>query len=307
MSTTTAPEQQIVNISDEFRDQTQFKTINISDIYKFERIDARLYHLPTNYDMELSVPPEMNQICYIISGEGEIKKGGESAKLGAADSFSFLGEKYDTLYSLVTKGETMDVLIITDVQKREEEATTGNKPSGIPTIVNSAAVGEWKWSGIATTKVARLVSLTDMKVLRKQHWGFNLGRIPPGTQSSNAHAHSHEDEFAIILEGTARYWHQGESPEHILKRGDIVGWKAGTGVCHALLNDALDEGGSGQDLVFIVWGEDRPDDDLVHYAAANPPWWKDEIKWVNRPVYTQGPAPAMPRFPRPEDRAYPDQ
>ncbi|KAG8772921.1 hypothetical protein FRC20_002422, partial [Serendipita sp. 405] len=251
MSTTAAPEQQIVNISDEFRDQTHFKTINISDIYKFERIDARLCHLPTNYDMELSVPPEMHQICYIISGKGEIKKGGESAKLGAADSFSFLGEKYDTLYSLVTKDETMDVLIITDVHKREEEVITANKPSGMPTIVNATTVAEWKGKGIDATKVARLVSLTDMKILGKQYWGLNLERIPPGTQSSNAHAHSHEDEFAIILEGTARYWYQGESPEQTLKIGDIVGWKAGTGICHTLLNDALDEGGNGQDLVFL--------------------------------------------------------
>lgn len=77
-------------------------------------------------------------------------------------------------------------------------------------------------------------------------WGLTLERVPPGCQTSNAHAHSVEDEFCLILGGKARYWHQGQTPERILVAGDAVGWKAGTGICHTLLNDAEDEDGAGQ-------------------------------------------------------------
>lgn len=77
-------------------------------------------------------------------------------------------------------------------------------------------------------------------------WGFNRERIPPGTQSSYAHTHSSEDELVLVLSGKARYWHHGEEPERVLKRGDCIGWKAGTGICHALLNDASDENGTGK-------------------------------------------------------------
>jgi uncharacterized cupin superfamily protein len=77
-------------------------------------------------------------------------------------------------------------------------------------------------------------------------WNVNLQEFPPGTHSSNPHCHSHEDEFALVLSGSARYWYQGEVPEKILKRGDCVGWKAGTGISHSLLNDAEGPNGEGK-------------------------------------------------------------
>lgn len=85
-----------------------------------------------------------------------------------------------------------------------------------------------------------------MSKLTTRPWGFIREQIPPGTQSSNAHCHSADDEFVLILEGKARYWYQGITPEPILRPGDCFGWKAGTGICHSLLNDAEDETGKGQ-------------------------------------------------------------
>ena len=84
-------------------------------------------------------------------------------------------------------------------------------------------------------------------------WHLVIERIPPGTQSSNAHAHLAEDEFALILSGEARYWFQGAAPEKILKSGDAVGWKSGTGISHTLLNDAKNEQGDGT-FVFNLLG-----------------------------------------------------
>lgn len=77
-------------------------------------------------------------------------------------------------------------------------------------------------------------------------WNANIHEFVPGAYSSNPHCHMVEDEMAIVLSGKARYWFQGEEPEKILKVGDCVGWKAGTGVCHALLNDAEGPNGEGK-------------------------------------------------------------
>jgi mannose-6-phosphate isomerase-like protein (cupin superfamily) len=77
-------------------------------------------------------------------------------------------------------------------------------------------------------------------------WNVYIHEFVPGTFSSNPHCHSIEDEMALVLSGKARYWLQGEEPEKILKTGDCVGWRSGTGVCHSLLNDADGPNGEGK-------------------------------------------------------------
>jgi hypothetical protein len=54
--------------------------------------------------------------------------------------------------------------------------------------------------------------------------------------------------------------------------------------------------------VFLVWGEDMPGKDRVHYATAHPEWWTDDYRWHERPDHPQGPALALPRYPRPDDK-----
>jgi hypothetical protein len=129
---------------------------------------------------------------------------------------------------------------------------------GPPTIVSSLASSKWYNKGVKRTKWARLGLITDMgQELDPIPWSLNIERLPPGTQSSNDHAHSRDDEFAIILSGKARYWHQGIVPEPILKPGDSVGWRAGTGICHCLINDAEDEKGSGELIIHIIETRER--------------------------------------------------
>jgi hypothetical protein len=88
--------------------------------------------------------------------------------------------------------------------------------------------------------------LTPHTPLKKLPWNVNIKQHPPGTQSSNAHCHLAEDEFVFVLSGRARYWHQGEVPEKVVRRGDSIGWKAGTGLCHSLLNDGDGSNGQGK-------------------------------------------------------------
>jgi uncharacterized cupin superfamily protein len=60
----------------------------------------------------------------------------------------------------------------------------------------------------------------------------------PGTRSLPI-AHSHSDYFAYIISGTGVCWYNGTSYE--MGTNDCVGFKAGTGVAHALINEASSE------------------------------------------------------------------
>ena len=47
-------------------------------------------------------------------------------------------------------------------------------------------------------------------VLGLSQFGVNHEVIPPGCRSSEPHAHSHEEEFVFVLEGTPDLWLDGE-------------------------------------------------------------------------------------------------
>ncbi|PVF91618.1 hypothetical protein CPB86DRAFT_878414 [Serendipita vermifera] len=163
------------------------------------------------------------------------------------DCFSFAESDKERVYTLVAaaaEGNSINVLLLQDVNDRAsaKKKEHGDEP---PTIISASGSSKWGGKRINTAKTARLGLLTDMGLeLERIPWSLNLERILPGTQSSNMHAHSSEDEFVLVLSGKARYWHQGMTPEPILRAGDCVRWRAGTGICHSLLNDGEDENGA---------------------------------------------------------------
>ena len=66
------------------------------------------------------------------------------------------------------------------------------------------------------------------------NFGVNLTRLAPGAASSMRHAHSRQDEFVYILEGTpVLVTEAGETP---LAPGMCAGFAAGTGDAHRLVN-----------------------------------------------------------------------
>ena len=92
-------------------------------------------------------------------------------------------------------------------------------------------------------------------------YGVNLTRLPPGAISALRHAHSSQDEFVYILEGTPTLvTDSGPTP---LRPGMCAGFRFGTGDAHHLKND------SASDVVYLEIGDrtspdevDYPDDDL---------------------------------------------
>lgn len=93
-------------------------------------------------------------------------------------------------------------------------------------------------------------------------FGVNLTRLAPGAQSALLHAHSRQQEFFFVLEGTPTL--VTSEGEHQLSPGMCGGFGAGSGVAHHLVNR------SGSDVVYLEVGDrtagdlvDYPNDDLV--------------------------------------------
>jgi uncharacterized cupin superfamily protein len=65
-------------------------------------------------------------------------------------------------------------------------------------------------------------------------FGVNLMRLPPGGWSSQRHWHSHEDEFAYVLEGEVTLVEDGG--ETVLRAGDCAAFAKGSGDGHHMIN-----------------------------------------------------------------------
>lgn len=107
--------------------------------------------------------------------------------------------------------------------------------------------------------------LGDLFGLR--NFGVNLTRLAPGAMSALRHAHSVQDEFIYILEGSPLLvTDAGETP---LQPGMCAGFRAGTGDAHHLVNCSAEE------VVYLEIGDrsagdgaSYPDDDLQAAFAA---------------------------------------
>jgi uncharacterized cupin superfamily protein len=93
-------------------------------------------------------------------------------------------------------------------------------------------------------------------------FGINLTTLPPGAMSALRHAHTKQDEFIYVLEGTPTLL--TDSGETMLKPGMCAGFKAGSGDAHHLVNR------SDSDVVYLEVGDrtlgdeaSYPDDDIV--------------------------------------------
>jgi len=93
-------------------------------------------------------------------------------------------------------------------------------------------------------------------------FGVNITTLPRGAMSALRHAHTKQDEFIYVLEGTPTLI--TDSGETILKPGMCAGFKAGSGDAHHLVNR------SESDVVYLEVGDRTlgdeaayPDDDIV--------------------------------------------
>ena len=104
-----------------------------------------------------------------------------------------------------------------------------------------------------------------------KNFGVNLTRLAPGAASSLRHAHTTQDEFVYVLEGTPTLI--TDAGETLLEPGMCAGFPAGTGDAHTLVNR------TARDVVYLEIGDrtpgDRvtyPDDDLRAEMGADGKW-----------------------------------
>ncbi len=88
------------------------------------------------------------------------------------------------------------------------------------------------------------------------NFGVNLVRLVPGALSALRHAHTLQDEFVYVLQGSPLLI--TDAGETQLHPGMCAGFKAGTGDGHQLVNR------SGEEVVYLEVG-DRTPGDTVSY------------------------------------------
>ncbi|SNT18061.1 Uncharacterized conserved protein, cupin superfamily [Noviherbaspirillum humi] len=118
------------------------------------------------------------------------------------------------------------------------DAAPRTKPSNYPEPFASRMAGREK------RPLGDLFGLTN--------FGVNLTRLAPGAVSALRHAHTRQDEFVYILEGTPMLvTDEGETP---LRPGMCAGFRAGSGNGHQLVNR------SGADVLYLEVGDRTPGD-----------------------------------------------
>lgn len=100
------------------------------------------------------------------------------------------------------------------------------------------------------------------------NFGVNHTCLAPGASSALRHAHTRQDEFVYVLEGRPTLITDDGARE--LAPGMCVGFKAGSGIAHHLVNR------SDADVFLIEVGDrsagdsvDYPDDDITYAPSAD--------------------------------------
>lgn len=136
---------------------------------------------------------------------------------------------------------------------------------GAPVAVDAAAVPSRGRRSIYPEPFAARVQGREKKALGTVfglvNFGVNLTRLAPGAISALRHAHSRQDEFVYVLEGTPTL--RTDRGAFLLGPGQCAGFRAGSGDAHHLVND------SSADVVYLEIGDRSagdvavfPDDDL---------------------------------------------
>jgi uncharacterized cupin superfamily protein len=109
---------------------------------------------------------------------------------------------------------------------------------------------------------------------------MRLQVLKPGCRTSWPHAERDESEFVYVVSGKVDAWNDGWITP--MGEGDFIGWKNGTGITHAILNN------SDAEAVIIVGGE--------RSRLANQFWYVFHPKYnkeIGKAYWTDHPIPAL--------------
>jgi uncharacterized cupin superfamily protein len=116
---------------------------------------------------------------------------------------------------------------------------------------------------------------------------MRLQVLKAGRRTSWPHAERDESEFVYVVSGEVDAWNDGWITP--MGEGDFIGWKNGTGVTHAILNNSED------DAVIVVGGE-RSRFCNQYWYPFHPKYNKEIGKayWADHPVPKLGPHDGIP-------------
>lgn len=133
------------------------------------------------------------------------------------------------------------------------EALPKNTPplpaANVPPKTTSVYPKEFQW----TVEVRSKRALGNHFGL--QNFGVNRTTLAPGASSALQHSHSKQDELVYILQGTATVRLGNE--EIVMNTGDCIGFPAGQGVGHCIVNPS-----SSEDVVYLEIGDRTPGDEV---------------------------------------------
>ncbi|MCE3011093.1 MAG: GNAT family N-acetyltransferase [Proteobacteria bacterium] len=110
--------------------------------------------------------------------------------------------------------------------------------------------------------------------------------LPPGCRTSSPHAESLEEEFVFVLKGKPHLWLNGYI--HDLNEHFAVGFPAGTGVAHTVINN------TDSDVHLLVAGDKTKKENLCSFPI-NPELKNDcPIWWNDPPSHKLGPHNGLP-------------
>ncbi|MEO1244165.1 MAG: cupin domain-containing protein [Pseudomonadota bacterium] len=109
------------------------------------------------------------------------------------------------------------------------------------------------------------------EVFSLRNFGVNLTTLDPRGASALKHCHTVQDEFVYVLEGALTLVYGDE--EFAMSAGDCMGFKAGTGIAHQIVNRSEQPG------TYLEIGDRLqndsvayPDDDLVAESGPGGSW-----------------------------------
>lgn len=117
--------------------------------------------------------------------------------------------------------------------------------------------------------------------------GMRVQLLKAGRRTSWPHAERDEDEFIYVVSGKVDAWNDGTITP--VEEGDFIGWKGGTGITHAIINN------SAEDAVLIVGGE-RSRMVNQYWYAFHPSRNKECSAgyWADHPTPKFGPHDGLP-------------
>ncbi|HTV80623.1 MAG TPA: cupin domain-containing protein [Steroidobacteraceae bacterium] len=103
------------------------------------------------------------------------------------------------------------------------------------------------------------------------NFGVNLTHLEPGAASALFHSHALQDEFVFVLEGNPTIAFGDR--EYRLSPGDCMGFKAGTGIGHQVINRTAEV------VAYLEIGDrtqgervEYPKDDIAAQAGPDGGW-----------------------------------